>query len=101
MRQWDMREIKQIPQEDAVLIGKLLRRQVIYALAREGIHTIEDIKANYPKQLLKVRGFGFLSLRRLELELFKEPDFTPYQPRHIVREEKISSATKNYSKAIE
>ena len=41
-------------------------------LMRNGIHSVDDIKANYPKGLLRLTGFGMRALREVEAEFFPE-----------------------------
>ena len=39
-------------------------------LIRNGIHSVDEIKANYPKGLLRLTGFGMRALREVEAVFF-------------------------------
>lgn len=62
---------------DDSIIASVLSRQVINALAKRGIHTADQIKANYPRGLLRVTGFGMGSIRAVEAAFFPGRKYNP------------------------
>lgn len=73
---------------DDSIIASVLSRQVINALAKRGIHTVDQIKTNYPRGLLRVTGFGMGSIRAVEAAFFPERKYhpaykSPIKPRRV------------------
>ena len=62
---------------DSAKISSLLSTRTTRRLARAGIDTIEQIRANYPERLLRVEGFGITSLRAVEAAFFPDQKFDP------------------------
>ncbi len=51
-------------------LNGLLTPETVQALARDGIMTAEQLCAMEPKDLLKIRGLGFVKLREIERLFF-------------------------------
>ena len=49
---------------------KTLSARTLNVLARNGIHSIEEIRTHYPNRLLRLTGFGMHALREVEAALF-------------------------------
>lgn len=62
---------------DVDTIASLLPSRAINALARCGIYTVDQLKANYPEKLLRIHGFGMLSLRIVEKAFFPDQRYDP------------------------
>ena len=62
---------------DYKIIASILPKRAINALALQGILSINQIKANYPNGLLRVRGFGMRSLRAVEQAFFPGESYVP------------------------
>lgn len=62
---------------DATVIACVLSPRAVNALARCGIKTVDQIRASYPHGLLRVHGFGMLSLRAVETAFFPGERFDP------------------------
>lgn len=52
--------------DDAYLIASVLSPRAVNALKRNGIKSVDQIKACYPEELIRIRGFGLRSLRAVE-----------------------------------
>jgi len=62
---------------DTTLIACVLSPRAVNALARCGIKTVDQIRSSYPHGLLRVHGFGMLSLRAVETAFFPGERFEP------------------------
>lgn len=62
---------------DAAIIACVLSSRAVNALARCGIKTVDQIRSSYPHELLRVHGFGMLSLRAVEAAFFPGERFDP------------------------
>lgn len=74
--------------DDATLIACVLSQRAINALARCGIKTVDQINSSYPHELLRVHGFGMISLRAVENAFFLVKDSIPSMECLLTREER-------------
>ena len=72
-------------------LGDLLPRSVTHVLARNGVHTVEELKRAYPIGLLKMHGMGMLRFRQIEAGFFPGKSFTPARVMSPIRQIKGSS----------
>ena len=56
---------------------KKLSARTVNALAKNGIHSVDEIKAGYPKRLLRLTGFGMRALREVEATFFPGLKYEP------------------------
>lgn len=85
--------------DDAALISSLLPTRTVRTLARAGIDTIEQIKANYPKKLLRIEGFGMRSLRAVEAAFVPDQKYDP-EPRTYKRDRRVSKRREELSQHL-
>ncbi|WP_312524955.1 helix-hairpin-helix domain-containing protein [Comamonas sp.] len=62
------------------LVG-LLPSIVTGILAKNGVHTIDELQKAYPYRLLTMRGMGMLRLKEIETALFPGQSFVPQRIR--------------------
>ena len=70
-----------------------LSTRTVNALAQNGIHSVDEIMANYPIRLLRLTGFGIHALREVEAAFF--PGFK-YEPRSRKTKRRSSVELLNY-----
>lgn len=70
--------------DDEFVISSVLTTRTVNTLARNGINTIEQIKLNYPENLLRINGFGICALREVEAAFFPREKYQRKVRKHNI-----------------
>ena len=89
--------------KDSTKIAQVLSPRATKALARNGIETIDQIVANYPKNLLRINGFGLASLRAVEAAFLPGKTYSPKpaKPRTLPKTRAISETRRSNLKGTQ
>ncbi|WP_394681867.1 DNA-directed RNA polymerase subunit alpha C-terminal domain-containing protein [uncultured Comamonas sp.] len=63
----------------------LVSRRVLITLRRNGIKTVQQLVAAYPRRLVDITGFGIKALREVETVFFDGQRFEPMKSRKTIQ----------------
>lgn len=70
---------------DGTSLEGLVSRRVLITLRRQGIKTVQQLVAAYPRRLIEITGFGIKALREVEAVFFDGQRFEPMKSRKTIR----------------